>query len=75
MSLSIKDNEDDLNDMDLHSMTTLFTNGHLTIVQAANYVQRTQILGSLKKTNYNGFVSNCTSNGGEAFTVSHQTGK
>ena len=75
MSLSINHNDDDLDDMDLHAMTTLFTEGHLTIVQPGNYDQRKQLLAYLKATDHADFVSNCTSNAGQAFAVSQQAGK
>ena len=67
--------QDNRRDMGLQSMQAIFQAGNLSIISTANYLERSDILASLKATDYDGFVSNCTSNGGQAFAVSQQAGK
>ena len=67
MSLSSKNSDTDLEEMDLKSMDPLFGLGGLTIVQTSNYTQRAKIIRDLKSTNHKKFAQLYSENGDQAF--------
>ena len=75
MALSATATEDDLHDMGLHPMDTLFTDGAFSIVQIANYTARVDLLTTLQDTDFDNFTYNYEANGSVAFAVSAQKGK
>ena len=75
MSISSRNSVADLDEMELHNMEPLMMTGGLTILSAANIIQRTELVRQLKATNHRRFSQWLDENGGQAFASTNQTGK